>query len=83
MGPGAEISCREFFKILGILSLTVQCVYTITVFVFNNREYFMENSESYNIKTKNNKTLFQSQSNLSIKGVHMMLASRYIIIFLL
>jgi hypothetical protein len=64
-GPGAGISCREFFKILGVLSLTAQCIYTITVFVFRNREYFMDNSELYNIKSRNNKTLFQSQSNLS------------------
>ena len=65
-GRGAEISCRKFFKILRTLSLTAQCIYTITVFIFSNREYFTEISELYNIKTRNNKTLFQSQSNLSV-----------------
>ena len=36
------------------------------MFVVNNGEYFTENSELYNIKTRNNRNLFQAQSNLSI-----------------
>jgi hypothetical protein len=74
-------SCREFLKIFSILPLTPQYIYSITVFVVNNRQYFMENSKLYDIETRKNKNLFQPQSNLSIKGVHFMLASRYIIIF--
>ena len=74
--------CREFFKILGILPLTAQYTYSMTVFVVNNWEYFTENSKLYDIKTRNNKNLFQRQSNLSIKGVLFMLESRYVIIFL-
>ena len=35
------------------------------MFVVSNREHFMENSELYDIKTRNNKNLFQPQSNLS------------------
>lgn len=44
----------------------MQCVCTITMLIFNNREYFMDSSELYNIKTRNNKTLLKSQSNLSV-----------------
>jgi hypothetical protein len=43
-----------------------QYIYSVTVFVVNNREYFMENSELYDIKTRNNKNLLQPQSNLSV-----------------
>jgi len=65
-------SCREFFKILGILPLMAQYVYSITTFVANNREYFTENSELYDIQTRNNKNLFQPQLNLSVyqRGPH-------------
>jgi hypothetical protein len=41
------------------------------VFVVSKREYFMENSELYDVKTINN-NLFQPQSNLSVyqRGPH-------------
>jgi hypothetical protein len=65
------------------LALMAQYVYSITVFISNNTEYFTESSKLYDIKTINNKNLFQPQSNLSIKGIHFMQESRYIIIFLL
>jgi hypothetical protein len=42
-----------------------QYTYTKTVFLVNNKEYFKENSELYDIKTRNNKNSFQPQSNLS------------------
>jgi hypothetical protein len=59
-------------KILGILLLMAQYIYTITVFVVNNRKYFTANSKSYYIRTRKNKNLFQPQSNLCIypKGPH-------------
>ena len=42
------------------------------MFVVSNREYFTENSELYDVKTRNNKNLFQPQSNLSVcqRGPH-------------
>ena len=36
------------------------------MFVVNKRDYFKENSKLYDIKTRNNKNLFQPQSNSSI-----------------
>jgi hypothetical protein len=59
-------SCREVFKILQILPLPAQSIYSKTMCVVNNREYFMENSELYDSKTRNNKNLLQPQSNLFI-----------------
>ena len=79
MGARSKDSCGEFFKILGILSLTAQYIYSITMLIVTNKEYFMENSTLYDIKTRNNKNLFQPHLNLYIK---LMLASRCIIIFL-
>ena len=53
-----------------------QYIYSITVFVVSNREYFTENSRLYDLNNRNNKNLFQPQSNLSVcQGVHFMLAS--------
>jgi len=38
MGLGSRDSCREFFKMLGILPLTAEYICAITVFVFNHGE---------------------------------------------
>jgi hypothetical protein len=38
MGTGSRDSCREFFKMLGILPLTAEYIYAITMFVFNDGE---------------------------------------------
>jgi hypothetical protein len=38
MGAGSKDSCREFFKMLGILPLMAEYIYAITMFVFNNGE---------------------------------------------
>jgi hypothetical protein len=43
-----------------------QNIYSITVFIVNNKGYFTEDSKLYDIKTKNNENLFQPQSNLTI-----------------
>jgi hypothetical protein len=43
-----------------------QDIYSITVFIVNNKGYFAEDSKLYDIKTRNNENLFQPQSNLTI-----------------
>jgi hypothetical protein len=54
------------------------------MFVVNNWKYFTENSELYDIKTRKTRTYFNhNKTYLSIKQVLIMLASIYIIIFLL
>jgi len=66
MGARIKDSYRAIFKILGILTLTAQHIYSTTMFIVNNRQYFTENSKLYDIKTRKNKNLFQPQSNLSL-----------------
>jgi hypothetical protein len=44
--PEAEIPAENFLKFVGILPLTAQYTYSITMFIVRNSEYFMENSES-------------------------------------
>jgi hypothetical protein len=34
-------SCTELFKISGLLPLMTQYIHTITVYIVNNKEYFM------------------------------------------
>jgi hypothetical protein len=60
------VTAENFFKNLGILPLMAQDIYSITVFIVNNKEFFTENSTLYDIKTINNENLFQPQSNLTI-----------------
>jgi len=48
--------------------LNSSTIHSVILFVVNNGEYFTENSELYDIKTRNNTNLFQPQSNLSING---------------
>ena len=59
-------SCRELFKILKILLLSSQYIFSLAMFVVNNKGLFMENSELYNIRTRNNSNLYQPLSHLAI-----------------
>ena len=53
--------CRKLFKILGILPLTAEHIYSnVTMFVVNNRQYFMENSKLYDIKTRKKQKLISA-----------------------
>jgi hypothetical protein len=83
-GARSRDSYRIFFFFnFRNITLNSSTIYSVTVFVVNNGEYITENSELYDIKTWNNRKLFQPHSNLSIKGVLIMLTSWYLIIFLL
>jgi hypothetical protein len=59
-------SCRELFTVLKILPLTFQYIFSLTLFVANNKSLFKENSEVHNIKTRNNSNLFQPSSHLTV-----------------
>ena len=65
-------SCREFFKILKILPLSAQYIYSLLMFVVNNRNLFLDNEELYTIKTRNSYNLQPPLSHLTKyqKGVH-------------
>lgn len=66
MGDRNWDSCKELLKILGILPVTAQYIYTMTTFNFNNKENFKKNSKLHDTKTRNDSNLFQPQSKLSI-----------------
>ena len=50
MGARNNDSLREFFKILQILPLSAQYIYSLLMFVVNNRNLFLDNAELYTIK---------------------------------
>jgi len=57
MGARNNVSCTEFFKLLKILPLSGQYIYSLLMFVVNNRNLFLDNAELYTIKTRNNHNL--------------------------
>jgi hypothetical protein len=59
-------SWTELFKVLKILPLTSQYIFSLTLFVANNKSLFKENSKVHNIKTRNSSNLFQPSSHLMI-----------------
>jgi len=44
MGAKNNDSFREFFKILKILPLSAQYIYSLLMFVVNNRNLFLDNA---------------------------------------
>ena len=58
-------SSREFFKILKILPLSAQYIYSVLMFVVNNRNLFSDNAELYTIKTRNSYNLHPPLSRLT------------------
>ena len=75
--------CREFFKISGILPLMAQYIYSITVCLLSVIESTSQKILNYMmLKLEIIRTYFShNQIYLSVQGVLIMLASRYIIMF--
>ena len=71
MGAKNNDSCREFFKLLKILPLSAQYIYSLLMFVVN-RNLFLDNADLYSIKTRNSYNLHPPLSYLTKyqKGVH-------------
>jgi len=51
LGCGYRESCRELFKELKILSLSSQYIFSLLLFIVNNRDYFVSNSVYHNNNT--------------------------------
>jgi hypothetical protein len=64
VGAGNRDSCRKIFKLLKILTLTSQHIYSLVMFVVNNMELFAENSEMY-------KTVIWKSSKLHLPSSHL------------
>jgi len=54
MGAKNNDSCREFFKLLKILPLFAQYIYSLLMCVVNNRNLFLDSADLYSIKKKRN-----------------------------
>ena len=72
MGAGNNVSYREFFKLLKILPLSAQNIYSLLMFVVNNKKLFWDCLELYTIKTRTSYNLHPPLSHLTKyqKGVH-------------
>jgi hypothetical protein len=52
MGYGYRESCRKLLKELKILTLSSQYIFSLLLFIVNNRDYFVSNSIYHNINTR-------------------------------
>jgi hypothetical protein len=65
VGARNSDSWREFFKLLKILHLSAQYIYSRLMFVVNNRNLFLDNADLYTIKTRNSYNLHPTLSHLT------------------
>jgi hypothetical protein len=72
MGPRNSDSRTEFFESLKPLPLSAQYIYSLIMFIVNNRNLFLDNAELYTIKTRNSYNLHPPLPHLTKyqKGVH-------------
>jgi hypothetical protein len=65
-------SCREYFRKLKILTLQSQYIYSLLLFVINNRQHFKINYDIHNINSRNNLNFHYPKARLSVyqKGAH-------------
>jgi len=66
MGVRIRDSCQWFFKILNILPLIPQYIFSLLLFVVNNEKQFWMNSEIHNSNTRNNSYFYQPLSHLAV-----------------
>jgi len=71
-GCGNRVSWRNLFKKLQILPLTSQYMLSLLMFVVQNKNLFLTNSENHNLDTRQRNNLFLPQANLTIyqKGAY-------------
>jgi len=71
MGYGYRESWRELFKELKILTLSWQYIFSLLLFIVNNRDYFVSNSVHHNnTRRKNDLHLPQVSMAMYQKGVY-------------
>jgi hypothetical protein len=72
LGYGNRVSCRNIFKELGILPFSSQYIFSLLVFVLQNKVLFPSNIDSHTIDTRQRQDLHLPQANLTIykKGVY-------------
>jgi hypothetical protein len=74
MGCKSGVSCRNMFKRLDILPLASQYILSLMLFVVNNKNLFILNSERHNTSTRQLNNFYQPIANFSVyqKGVYCM-----------
>jgi len=63
---GLRVSCRNLFKKLQILPLTLQYLICLLMFVVRNKSLFSTNIENHNVDTRQRNKLYLPQANLTI-----------------
>ena len=71
-GGRNRVSCRNLFKKLEILPLTSQYLLSLPMFLVQNKNRFLTNTENHNIGTRQRNNLYLPQANLTIykKGAY-------------
>jgi hypothetical protein len=72
LGCGSRVSCRNIFKDLDILPLASQYIFSLSMFVLQNKTLFPSNIDSHSIDTRQGQNLYLPQANLTIyqKGAY-------------
>jgi hypothetical protein len=65
LGAKNNDSRKEFFKLLNTLPVSAQYIYSLLMFVVNNRNLFLDNEDLYSIKTRNSYNLHCPLSHLT------------------
>ena len=65
MGLKIRDSCRESFKEMKKLPLPSQYIFSLLLYVVNNRHLFTKNSEIHNIDTRQNNNLYPPITSLT------------------
>jgi hypothetical protein len=58
-------SCKEIFKNIQIITLFSQYIYSIILFIHNNKHLFTPNNEIHKYNTRNNNNLHSALTNLT------------------
>jgi hypothetical protein len=51
-GQEVRTSCRDLFKVMEILPLKSQYIFSILLFVVKNKNLFISNYDSHNVRTR-------------------------------
>jgi hypothetical protein len=65
MNASIRDSCRHLFKILKILPLKSQYIFSLFLFVAKNRDLYESNSEIHNVNTRYSSDLHTPMANLA------------------
>ena len=74
IGGGSRVSCRNLFRKLKILPVASQYIYSLMLFVVNNKKFFTSNSDKRFKGTRQSLNFYQPKTNLTLfqKGVNYM-----------